>query len=175
MGARPVPLPSCHVRATTTPLLDDLVARLPRGYRGRAFDDADREPIVAAGNSEAHPMEEESADEWRHWEAMVDDPQRQRVTITTDDGTIVGTANIAAGMMPRSDGAQFVGMSVFKAHRRKGIGSAIFTALEAEAIRRRVPRVLAGASAAKPLSLERSEEHTSELQSQSNLVCRLLL
>ena len=45
-------------------------------------------------------------------------------------------------------------MSVFKAHRRKGIGSAIFTALEAEAIRRRVPRVLAGASAAKPFSLE---------------------
>src|SRR2546430_5594048 len=26
-----------------------------------------------------------------------------------------------------------------------------------------------------PLSLQRSEEHTSELQSQSNLVCRLLL
>src|SRR2546430_6756660 len=29
--------------------------------------------------------------------------------------------------------------------------------------------------AALPASLERSEEHTSELQSQSNLVCRLLL
>src|SRR2546430_6540087 len=27
----------------------------------------------------------------------------------------------------------------------------------------------------KPLPAERSEEHTSELQSQSNLVCRLLL
>src|SRR2546430_2852449 len=27
----------------------------------------------------------------------------------------------------------------------------------------------------KPVDLERSEEHTSELQSQSNLVCRLLL
>src|SRR2546430_10833621 len=29
--------------------------------------------------------------------------------------------------------------------------------------------------ASQPLSRERSEEHTSELQSQSNLVCRLLL
>src|SRR5688572_31253036 len=28
---------------------------------------------------------------------------------------------------------------------------------------------------ALPLALDRSEEHTSELQSQSNLVCRLLL
>src|SRR2546430_9454120 len=27
----------------------------------------------------------------------------------------------------------------------------------------------------RPLSVQRSEEHTSELQSQSNLVCRLLL
>src|SRR2546430_4669490 len=33
------------------------------------------------------------------------------------------------------------------------------------------PRLLA----ARGLALERSEEHTSELQSQSNLVCRLLL
>src|SRR2546430_11470764 len=30
-------------------------------------------------------------------------------------------------------------------------------------------------ASASPLGLERSEEHTSELQSQSNLVCRLLL
>src|SRR2546430_10708284 len=32
-----------------------------------------------------------------------------------------------------------------------------------------------GAEAARLLAAERSEEHTSELQSQSNLVCRLLL
>src|SRR2546427_8822590 len=34
---------------------------------------------------------------------------------------------------------------------------------------------LAGAVAGLGLDLDRSEEHTSELQSQSNLVCRLLL
>src|SRR5688572_32991024 len=33
--------------------------------------------------------------------------------------------------------------------------------------------VIAGAS--DPAAMQRSEEHTSELQSQSNLVCRLLL
>src|SRR2546430_9985612 len=32
-----------------------------------------------------------------------------------------------------------------------------------------------GASARQPEQAQRSEEHTSELQSQSNLVCRLLL
>ena len=84
------------VRVMSVPLLGDLADRLPRGYRVRAFDDADREPIVAAGNSEAHPMEEESADEWRHWEAMVDDPQRQRVTITTQDGDAVTARNLSA-------------------------------------------------------------------------------
>src|SRR2546430_3134960 len=42
----------------------------------------------------------------------------------------------------------------------------------------RRPRVVRNpdvASLARARSLERSEEHTSELQSQSNLVCRLLL
>src|SRR2546430_11425501 len=36
-------------------------------------------------------------------------------------------------------------------------------------------RTLAGAAAAVAAAVVRSEEHTSELQSQSNLVCRLLL
>src|SRR2546427_5734434 len=36
-------------------------------------------------------------------------------------------------------------------------------------------QVLRGAVTALGLPLRRSEEHTSELQSQSNLVCRLLL
>src|SRR2546427_6039195 len=35
--------------------------------------------------------------------------------------------------------------------------------------------VSAGRSSGLPLARARSEEHTSELQSQSNLVCRLLL
>src|SRR2546430_5750433 len=37
------------------------------------------------------------------------------------------------------------------------------------------PRLFASESVIRSLSAERSEEHTSELQSQSNLVCRLLL
>src|SRR2546430_6944402 len=38
-----------------------------------------------------------------------------------------------------------------------------------------LPRVAIIPSASGMLALARSEEHTSELQSQSNLVCRLLL
>src|SRR2546430_7652505 len=37
------------------------------------------------------------------------------------------------------------------------------------------PRPLRGAGGREPAADHRSEEHTSELQSQSNLVCRLLL
>src|SRR2546430_12792327 len=39
----------------------------------------------------------------------------------------------------------------------------------------RAPRSRRAISAALPMPASRSEEHTSELQSQSNLVCRLLL
>src|SRR2546430_5289966 len=50
---------------------------------------------------------------------------------------------------------------------------------DVRAARRRVAHVTDGAvarQATQPLGTEhRSEEHTSELQSQSNLVCRLLL
>ena len=135
-------------------LLDDVTSRLPRGYRARGFEDADREPIVEAGNSEKHPMERESAAEWRFWDQRVDDPARRRITVTTDGGAIVGTASIAVGMMARPDGAQFAGASVFKEHRRKGIGGALVDALEAEAKRRGVARLLSGASAARPFALE---------------------
>src|SRR2546430_9235801 len=43
--------------------------------------------------------------------------------------------------------------------------------------RRRTPTVIRPASVEvyRPIRATRSEEHTSELQSQSNLVCRLLL
>src|SRR2546427_7431345 len=37
------------------------------------------------------------------------------------------------------------------------------------------PTIVPGVAAAAVLRMLRSEEHTSELQSQSNLVCRLLL
>src|SRR2546426_7850406 len=49
-----------------------------------------------------------------------------------------------------------------------GRGRVVLEALAAGALSRAVPVVLA-------LALPRSEEHTSELQSPCNLVCRLLL
>jgi GNAT superfamily N-acetyltransferase len=139
---------------TSDALLDDVNARLPQGYRARTFEEADREPIVAANNSEAHPMEHESAAEWRTWDQRIEDKARRRMTITTGGGDIAATASIAVGMMPRPDGAQFVGLSVLKAHRNKGVGGALVDALEAEAKRRDVTRLLAGASAARPFALE---------------------
>src|SRR2546427_8285213 len=44
-----------------------------------------------------------------------------------------------------------------------------------ETVQRFLKRILAGAECAGAPGRPRSEEHTSELQSQSNLVCRLLL
>src|SRR5688572_32697886 len=57
------------------------------------------------------------------------------------------------------------GVAELRAHPRDG-GFERFAALDRAALRRGVRA---------PAALERSEEHTSELQSQSNLVCRLLL
>lgn len=135
-------------------LLDDLNGRLPRGYRARPFEDADRESLVAAGNAESHPMEAESAEEWRRWESMISDPSRIRITILGPDGQIAGSGNIQVGMMPRPDGAQGIGVSALRQHRNKGLGSAMLDVLEAEAKRRSVPRITAGASASRPFALE---------------------
>src|SRR2546430_10349713 len=52
---------------------------------------------------------------------------------------------------------------------------AVVTSLADRYVSRGVVRLWAGDSGAPPVELSRSEEHTSELQSQSNLVCRLLL
>src|SRR2546430_12815948 len=43
------------------------------------------------------------------------------------------------------------------------------------ALRRLLVRLVRDCGAGRLLAAQRSEEHTSELQSQSNLVCRLLL
>ena len=137
-----------------TTLQEDLNARLPKGYRARPLEDADREPLVAAGNAESHPMEAESAEEWRHWENMFSDATKIRLTVLAPDGAIVGSANIQAGMVPRPDGSQSIGIGVHRDHRRKGIGSAMLDAFEAEAMRRKVPRIFSGASASKPFAIE---------------------
>lgn len=134
-------------------MLSELSARLPEGYRVRAFAEGDRESIVADGNAEAHPMEAETADEWRRWETMSPDPTRLRFTLVAADGSVAGTGGINAGMSPLPDGAQHLQIRVNRPHRRRGIGSAMLEALEAEARRRNVPRLLSGTSAAKPFAL----------------------
>ena len=135
-------------------LIDETNARLPKGYRVRAFEDADREPLVDAGNAESHPMERETAEEWRRWESMFNDPTKLRLTLLAPDGAIAGSVNIQAGFNPRPDGSQGIGVGVDKPHRNRGIGGALLESIEAEARRRGVPKVLAGASAAKPFALE---------------------
>ena len=140
-------------------LLEELTARLPKGYRARSFEDADREPLVAAGNAESHPMEAETAKEWRHWDNMFPDPTKIRLTVIAPDGGIAGSANIQAGMVPRPDGSQSIGVGVDKKHRNNGIGAAMLDALEREARRRGVPRLFAGASASRPFALTFAQKH----------------
>jgi mycothiol synthase len=140
-------------------LLDEINARLPSGYRVRSFEDADREPLVEAGNAESHPMESETAEEWRRWESMFTDPTKVRITLLGPDGRIAGSANIQAGFIPRDDGSQNVGVGVGKEHRRQGIGSLMLEAFENEARRRGVPRILSGTSASKPFALEFAKKH----------------
>ncbi|HET7699356.1 MAG TPA: GNAT family N-acetyltransferase [Candidatus Limnocylindria bacterium] len=139
---------------TMPSLVDDLGTRLPAGYRARPFEDADREPLVAAGNAESHPMEAESAEEWRRWESMIEDPTLARVTVVDPSGAVVGMGSIASGMNPQPDGAQHLGVGVHADHRGRGVGSALLATFEAEAGRRGVRRLLSGVSAARPFAVE---------------------
>src|SRR2546430_13088298 len=64
--------------------------------------------------------------------------------------------------------------TLFRSNTSRNVRSAVRIALAACATAGAIP--LAHSQAAPPPAApERSEEHTSELQSQSNLVCRLLL
>lgn len=130
-----------------------LAERLPRGYRARPFEDADREPLVAARNAEAHPMEQETAAEWRRWESMFTDDTRIRMVVVSDAGAVAGSGNIQVGWMPRPDGAQHLNVVVHPEHRRRGIGAALLEAFEAEGRRRGVPRLLSGVSSASPFAV----------------------
>ena len=131
-----------------------LGARLPAGYRAREFADGDREPFVAERNKEQHWMEQGSADEWRRWENLMKDPTRLRVSVVDRNDGIVAIAEIGQGFTARPDGSQHLGMTVLAPHRRKGIGSALLEAVEGEARRRKVPRVLSGANEREMFALE---------------------
>jgi mycothiol synthase len=134
---------------------DRLTATLPEGYRARPFEDRDREPWVVERNTWYGPMEQGSADEWRVWEEISPDESLIRISVEDPAGRIAAMANVSAGgSVPTSDGAQSGSVSVGRAHRGKGIGSSLLAVIVDEAIRRKAPRLLAGASAAHTDALE---------------------
>ena len=129
-------------------------ARLPAGYRAREFEDADRDGFVAERNREQHWMEQGSATEWRYWENLMKDPTRLRVSVDAPDGGIAAIGDIGVGFMARPDRSQHVAITVLAPHRRRGIGAALLEALEEEARRRDVPRLLAGANEGEKFALD---------------------
>jgi mycothiol synthase len=131
-----------------------LTASLPSGYRARPFEDRDREGWMPERNAWYGPMEQGTADEWRMWETMSPDDSRVRITVEDPNGRIAALADVSAGGAFRHpDGAQSGGVSVARADRGKGLGSALLAVVIAEAVRRKAPRFLGGASAAHPESL----------------------
>ena len=131
-----------------------LSARLPAGYRAREFDDSDRDKFVVERNREQHWMEQGSAAEWRYWENLMKDPTLLRVSVEAADGSIAAIGDIGTGFQPRPDRSQFIGMTVLAPHRRKGIGTALLEALEEEAKRRDVPKLLGGANEGEKFALD---------------------
>lgn len=126
-----------------------LTASLPKGYRARPFEERDREPWVAERNTWYGPMEQGNAKEWRIWESMTPDDSRLRLIVEDKSGRIAAMADVSnGGAFAHPDGAQSGGVSVARADRGKGIGSALLAVIIDEAIRRKAPRFLAGASEA---------------------------
>ena len=132
-----------------------LTASLPAGYRARPFEDRDREPWVAERNTWYGPMEQGTAKEWRAWEAMSPDASRLRIAVDDPSGHLAAFADVSdGGAFRHPDGAQSGGVSVARAHRGKGIASSLLAVIVDEAVRRKAPRFLAGASEAHPDALE---------------------
>ncbi len=134
---------------------DRLTASLPRGYRARPFEERDRASWIAERNTWYGLMERGSAEEWRIWEAMSSDDSLLRLVVEDESGRIAAMADVSdGGAFRHPDGAQSGGVSVARADRGKGIASSLLAVILDEAVRRKAPRFLAGASAAHPDSLE---------------------
>ena len=146
---------------TTTTRLDEITATLPKGYRAREFRDSDREPMVAERNAQVHELQRGTADEWREWEKL--DPPKDlfRIVVERDDGQPVGTAEIGPGTFPYPDGALNGSVGVGRSDRRKGMGTALLAVIEAEAARRKAPRIMSGTSAAFEGALEWAQRRGS--------------
>ncbi len=136
-----------------------IAATLPKGYRARDFRDSDREPSVQERNEQVHELQRGTADEWRAWEAIDPPKDLLRVSIDAPDGGLAGGADLGPGFFPRTDGTLFGGINVMRAHRRKGLGTALLDAVEAAARKAKAPRILAGTSAAFEGSLEWAQQH----------------
>src|SRR3990170_6675384 len=136
-----------------------LGARLPAGNRGRDFADGDRDQFVLERNREQHWMEQGSAEEWRYWENLMKDPTLLRVSVEAPDGGIAAIGDIGSGFQARPDPSQSLTMTVLAPHRRKGIGSALLVALEEEARRRDVPKLLGGANEREKFALDWALSH----------------
>jgi mycothiol synthase len=138
---------------------DRLTESLPRGYGARPFEDRDREQWIVERNAWYGPMEQGTAEEWRTWEGLAPDDTHRRITVENPSGGIAALADIGSGSAFRHpDGAQVGGVSVARADRGKGIGSSLLAVIIDEAIRRKAPRFLAGASAAHPNALVWAEK-----------------
>src|SRR5690349_19134624 len=116
---------------------------------------------------------------------------RHRLAFPLDYPTL-DEARRGAGLVAASVGVLKVGLELFvregpsAARLGAEVGSAVFLDLKLHDIPETVERAVANATelgvryltvhaAGGPKMLERSEEHTSELQSRRDLVCRLLL
>ncbi len=131
-----------------------ITAKLPKGYRARDFRDSDRETWVEDRNAERHELQQGSADEWRDWEKLDPPEDLFRVAVETSDGRPVAVTDVGPGFVRRPDGTVHGGVGVMRGHRKRGLGSALLEAMEAEARRRKAPRVLAGTDASLEGALE---------------------
>ena len=135
-------------------LFEPITEALPSGYRAREFRDSDRDAWVEDRNAERHELQHGSADEWRDWEKLNPPEDLFRVAVEAGDSRPVAGADVGPGFFPRPDGALHGGVSVMRAHRKKGLGSALLEVMEAEARRRQAPRILAGVDASMAGALE---------------------
>lgn len=139
---------------TTTTHYDEITAKLPKGYRAREFRESDREPMVAERNAQVPELQRGTADEWREWEQMDPPKDLLRAVVERTDGQLAASAEIGPGHFPRPDGAQSGSVSVARADRGKGLGTALLAVVETEAARRKAPRILSGTSVAFAGALE---------------------
>lgn len=144
----------------TLPDLDAITRVLPGGYSARLFREEDREPLTVERNADLPEVEQESAVEWREWERTMPDPTVVRLVVEAAAGEIAAFVNVSNGGPFRApDGSAHGGVNVARAHRRRGLGTALLPILESEARRLGAPKLYSGVSAREPESLAWAQHH----------------